>query len=201
MKQNKIIKIAITGGIGSGKSTVCEIIKKIGYPVYSCDEEYRELIGNGTLLAELVEEFGQKILNVDATLNRRILSEIVFGNEEKLKRLNSITHGKIFNSMFDKAGKYSGLVFFEVPILFEGGYQKLFNKIIVVERSTEKRIESVILRDGLNENEVKKRLNSQIDYDNYDFTKYYVIHNTTNITNLRDKVLNIITKINKLYSL
>ncbi len=201
MKQNKIIKIAVTGGIGSGKSTVCKIIKENGYPVYSCDDEYCELIDKGDLLSELVQEFGQEIINSDATLNRKKLAEIVLGNEEKLKRLNTVTHAKIFTSIFAKAKKNSGLVFFEVPVLFEGGYQNLFDEIIVVERSLEKRIESIVIRDGLKENDVKKRLNNQINYDDYDFAKYYVIHNTTNISALRNRVVNTITKIDKLYSL
>ena len=100
MKQNKI-KIAVTGGIGSGKSTVCKIINSLGYPVYSCDEVYKSVLRDGQTVAELVKEFGKQILNFDGSLNRPALSAIVFDDEEKLKNLNKITHLKIFKKLFE----------------------------------------------------------------------------------------------------
>ena len=75
-----------------------------------------------------------------------------------------------------------------MPLLFEGGYEEYFDGVVVVLRDKNDRIKSVLKRDNLSENEVIKRLNSQIDYDNHDFAKYYVIHNNSNLSDLREKV-------------
>lgn len=176
MKQNNI-KIAVTGGIGSGKSLALGIIKSKGYPVFSCDEIYKELLNGGVLPEILAGNFGREILNADGTLNRKALSSIVFSDEKKLQKLNEITHPEIFNEIFSRAENCEGLVFIEVPLLFEGGYQKLFDKIVVIERDEEQRILSVVKRDKLSREEVQKRISKQQKYDNIDFAKYYVIHN------------------------
>lgn len=187
MKQSKI-KIAVTGGIGSGKSTVCKIIHSLGYPVYSCDEVYKLVLQDGQTVAELVKEFGEQILNCDGSLNRPALSAIVFGDEAKLEKLNKITHPKIFEKLFEISTNDDGVVFYEVPLLFEGGYEKLFDKVLVVLRDRKARINSIMVRDSLTEEEVNNRLNKQFNYDNTDFAKYYVIHNDGNIDDLRREV-------------
>ena len=177
MKQSKI-KVAVTGGIGSGKSLALKIINSKGYPTFSCDEIYRDLLLGGDLTKSLAAEFGNGILNADGTLNRGALSKIVFEDSGRLKKLNEITHPEIFKEMFRRAEVYEGLVFFEVPLLFDGGYQNLFDKVIVIEREVSQRISSVIARDGLTEEEVKKRIEKQYKYNLSNFTKYYVTHNS-----------------------
>lgn len=193
MKQSKI-KIAVTGGIGSGKSTVCKIINSLGYPVYSCDEVYKLVLQDGKTVQELTVEFGKEILNADGSLNRSALSAIVFNDEGKLERLNKITHPKIFEKLFKISSNDEGVVFYEVPLLFEGGYEKLFDSVLVVLRDKKERIDCVMSRDNLSEEEVVSRLNKQYNYDINDFTKYYVIHNDGNIDDL-------MLKINKLLSI
>lgn len=194
MKQNKI-RIAVTGGIGSGKSTVCKIIHSLGYPVYSCDEVYKSVLRDGQTVAELVKEFGEQILNFDGSLNRPALSAIVFGDEEKLKNLNNITHPKIFKKLFEISADDKGVVFYEVPLLFEGGYEKLFDSVLVVLRDKKKRIDCVMKRDNLSEEEVISRLNKQYNYDIEHFAKYYVIHNDGNIDDLMREATNFLSKI------
>lgn len=193
MKQSNI-KIAVTGGIGSGKTTVCNLIKKFGYPVFSCDEVYAELINSGKLTERLVGEFGEEILT-EGKIDRRKLSACVFGDEEKLQKLNEITHPKIFEEMFAQAEAFSGLVFFEVPLLFEGGYQNLFDEVLVVLRRVEDRILSVKLRDNLSDEEVRKRIDNQFNYDIDNFAQYYVIHNQGKINDMADIVHDILLKI------
>lgn len=194
MKQSNI-KIAVTGGIGSGKSTVCKIINSLGYPVYSCDEVYKLVLQDGQTVSELAKEFGEQILNCDGSLNRPALSAIVFGDEEKLKKLNKITHPKIFEKLFKISSNNEGVVFYEVPILFEGGYEKLFDSVLVVLRDRDKRINCVMSRDNLSEEEVVSRLNKQYNYDIENFAKYYVIHNDSNIDDLMRKVTTFLSKI------
>lgn len=191
MKQNNR-KIAITGGIGSGKSCVSEIISAQGFPVFSCDKIYSELLNDGDFLSAIEKNFGGVV--EDGKLDREKLSAEVFCDSEKLKRLNSLTHGKILNAAFGKM-KGEELSFLEVPLLFENGFEKLFDGVIVVLRDFEKRVQSVMLRDKLSRNEVILRIKSQIDYDNYDFTKYYVIHNNSNFGDLRINALKVLDKI------
>lgn len=199
MKQNKI-KIAVTGGIGSGKSTVCKILKSLGYPVYSCDETYKKVLQDKNTLEELKDVFGEKIINLDGTLNRGALSELVFADEEKLNKLNSITHKKIFKKMFSDSEQEEGVIFFEVPLLFEGNYQNLFNDVLIIFRDKNDRINSVMARDGLKEEEVKIRLNKQYSYNQIDYVKYYVIHNDGNFDDLHTKINNFLADLKSKYS-
>jgi dephospho-CoA kinase len=194
MRQNNNLKIAITGGIGSGKSTIARIIKEKGYPVFSCDETYAQLVKDKNFLKILADEFGD-IYDENGELDRGKLSHIVFSDNNKLERLNEITHPKIFEKMFEDAAKLNCLCFFEVPLLFEEGNQKLFDGVIVVCREKDKRIESVMHRDNISEEEVRKRINSQYNYDNSNFAEYYVIHNNSNINNLQMEIDGVLAKI------
>lgn len=195
MKQNKM-KIAVTGGIGSGKSTVCKIIEDFGYPVFSCDKTYAEMLNDGFFNDDLVKEFGRVVIDSDGKLNRTKLGEIVFSDGNKLQRLNSITHPKIFDKMFaDAENCTSQLCFFEVPILFDYGYEKLFDNVIVVLREEEERIRSVMSRDNISSEAVSQRVKNQYNYQNNDFAQYYVIHNNCNFGKLSDKIEKILLKI------
>lgn len=194
MKQNNL-KIAVTGGIGSGKTTVCKIIKEKGYPVFSCDEIYAELLSGGKLTEDIVKEFGNGILNGSGGIDRRKLANCVFGDNERLQILNSITHPKIFEEMFARAENCGEVVFFEVPVLFEGNYQNLFDNVIVVLRDRKSRVEYVKIRDNITDEEVEKRINKQFNYDNAGFTQYYVIHNRGKIDDLRDVIDGMLFKI------
>lgn len=196
MKRNNI-KIAVTGGIGSGKSLACSCIRELGYVTYSCDEIYAELLQGKELCSTLAREFGSDVIAQDGSLNREKLSSIVFEDELKLKKLNAITHKAIFNEMFRRAELNNGLVFFEVPLLFEGGYQALFDGVIVILRSETDRIESVMERDKITAAQVKKRINSQFDYVNKDFAEYYVIHNNGDLCQFKQNVAITLKKISE----
>lgn len=195
MTQNNV-KIAVTGGIGSGKSTVCEIITKQGYPVFSCDKIYSELLNSAEFLKKINKEFGG-VLCADGSLNRQVLSDAVFNDAAALKKLNAITHPEIMSSAFKKM-EGSRLAFLEVPLLFENGFESLFDGVIVVLRNLEDRINSVTFRDKLDREQVQKRINKQFDYDNFDFTKYYVIHNCGNLTDLELKTRQAVQQIIKI---
>lgn len=191
MKRNNI-KIAITGGIGSGKSSVAEIIAAEGYPVFSCDKIYSELLSDGDFLFEIERSFPGAVKN--GKLDRKRLSAEVFGDEEKLKKLNALTHGKILNAAFCRMEEEK-ISFLETPLLFENGYEKLFDGVVVVLRDFEKRVDSVMRRDKISREEVILRIKGQIDYDNYDFTKYYVIHNDLKLSDLKENTLKILDMI------
>lgn len=191
MKQSNV-KIAITGGIGSGKSSVAEIIAGEGYPVFSCDKIYSELLCDKTFLSEIEKIFPGVVKG--GKLDRRMLSSEVFKDTGKLKKLNALTHDKILCAAFCKMEE-ERLSFLEVPLLFENGFEKLFDGVVVVLRDFEKRVDSVMQRDKISREEVILRIKSQFDYDNYDFAKYYVIHNNSNFGDLKLNALNTLNSI------
>ena len=186
------IKVAITGGIGSGKSTVSKIIAERGYNVVSCDDIYSELLTDKDFLNSLSAHFKDAVSN--GVLDRHKLSEIVFKEEENLKRLNALTHPVIMqNALLKMQGE--GINFCEVPLLFEGGFENLFDKVIVVLRDKSSRINAVTARDNLDILTVEKRIKSQINYDNRNFEDYYVIHNDGSTDKLRIDTIQIIKKL------
>lgn len=185
-------KIAITGGIGSGKSAVSKIISEAGYKVYSCDEIYSKLL-EGELTVKIAKIFESVVVN--GKLDRKKLSGIVFSDADKLKTLTDLTNGEVIKYALSEMDKLKCLSFCEVPLLFENGFEELFDGVIVVTRNKEERIKSVILRDNLTEDEILSRIDSQFDYDNCNFAKYYVIHNNRDIAYLEQQTKNILCKI------
>lgn len=194
MTQNSV-KIAVTGGMGSGKSAVCGFLRAEGYPVFSCDEIYAELCANPQFLQKIGANFGD-VLTSDGALDKKKLANKVFGDKNLLKKLEEITHPAIMQQLFKRA-TLRGLNFCEVPLLFEKGFQKYFDAVIVVLRDKNDRIAAAVKRDGSDEKSVVLRMQNQIDYDNYDFTKYYVINNAGNLDNLKEKTKEILCLINK----
>ena len=183
MTQNSF-KVAITGGIGSGKSCLSQIIKGRGYPVFSCDEIYSDLLGGEGLIDKICKIFGDVKLP-DGSLDRKKLSSIVFSDEGKKKQLEKLTHGAIMERALSKMEGHK-LSFLEVPLLFENGYEKYFDGVIVVLRDLSKRIEALVKRDNTDEKSVINRIKSQIDYEKLDFANYYVTHNDYNLNFLED---------------
>lgn len=195
MKRNSLKKIAVTGGIGSGKSTVCKMIEAAGYPVISFDGVYGELLTSGTLTGELRASFGDDIITATGEVDRKALARKAFSSAENIEKLNKITHPAIFKAAFKKAERYGGVCFFEVPLLFEGNYQGLFDGVIVVMRDLSRRIEDVTHRDGISREEVKDRIKRQYNYNNGGFEEYYVIHNDGTIDNLLSKVAKVLSDV------
>ncbi len=154
-------KIAVTGGIGSGKTTVIKILEKMGYPVFSCDEISRGLWQEESYLKVLAEAFPM------CTENGRIvkskLTALVFSDEKERKRLESIAHPRIMRELLDgMEGK--PICFAEVPLLFEGGYEDLFDGVILVVRDRAARIAAVMARDGCGRAEVESRIAAQLGH-------------------------------------
>lgn len=198
MTPNKRI-YAITGGIGCGKTAVSDILRELSYAVFSCDRIYAELTqSGGALVAELERAFGC-VTTPNGTLDRRALSKRVFGDAAARKRLDSITHPVIMRELLNRAERAEGaIVFCEVPLLFENGFESLFNGVIVVMRSLTERINAVMARSGLNEKDVLARIQAQFDYSTIDLGSYYVIENNGDMDELRKKVKKILQNITKL---
>ena len=156
-------KIAITGGIGSGKSAVCRILKERGYPVFSCDEINRTLLSEKSYLDGLCALFPACVK--DGKLNKAALSALVFSDKEALKTLNAYAHPRISERLRRDMDGARKTCFAEVPLLFESGMAKQFDYAIVVLRNKEERIRAVVARDGLTAEQAKARMKQQFDYD------------------------------------
>ncbi len=156
-------KIAVTGGIGSGKSAVCRILKERGYPVFSCDEINRTLLSEKSYLDGLCALFPACVK--DGKLNKAALSALVFSDKEALKTLNAYAHPRIAKRLRRGMEGARKTCFAEVPLLFESGMTKQFDCAIVVLRNKEERIRAVVARDGLTAEQAKARMRQQFDYD------------------------------------
>ncbi len=154
--------IGLTGGIGSGKSTIANFfsIKKI--PVYIADEQAREITNSSEIIYKIKQQFGNSFFE-DGILNRQLLANLVFDNPQKLKSLNNIIHPAVkiyFEEWFSKQTKYP-FVLYESAILFESGNYTMCDYIITVTAPIETRIERVVSRDKTTEEQVLKRINNQ----------------------------------------
>ena len=187
---------AITGGIGSGKSLVSEIIKGLGYTVFSADVVYANLLKTGDFSKQIYDVLN---LNYDSEkgFDRKEVSAVVFNNESKLKLLNEFTHNKVMNELLRLSKNETGIVFHEVPLLLENGFESRYDGVIVIYRNLEDRISSVITRDGLSKEEVLKRIKNQFDYENNDISAHTIIVNDGVKDNLTDKVKAVISEIEK----
>lgn len=190
--------VALTGGIGSGKSQAAALLRKQGYTVYSCDEIYKELSVDKNYLKDLKILFPMAVN--ENGLNRKALSEIVFNNPSELKKLNSFSHPKIMKELNRKIQNSVGWRFAEVPLLFEGGYEKNFDFIIVVLRDLEERISSVCVRDGVNKEEVLTRIFNQYDYTVFlkkskPLKNVFILNNDGSIEEMKYNLIKILEEI------
>lgn len=171
--------IGLTGGIGSGKTTVANHFIEAGIPVYIADDGARKIMQSPEILGEIEKIFGISIFE-NGVLNRQKLAEIVFNNPDKLKQLNGIIHPAVKKHFGNWIlnHKNSPFVIYEAAILYEGGSYKDCDKIITVTAPLETRIERVIQRDKTTRENVLKRINMQWS-DNQRLGKSdFVIENT-----------------------
>lgn len=191
-----MMKVAITGGIASGKSTVSEILRSLGYTVYDADKIYADLIKNEEIIRKVSSIVGVEPIISDGkiALDRKGVSEKVFSDKLLLKKLNEYTHKLVYEEI-EKIFKCCNqkLVFFEIPLLFESGGETLFDGVIVVTRDKSTRINALIKRNGFTEKQAEERIYNQIDYDNFDLTKHTVIRNDGDITELTEKVKDVLS--------
>lgn len=158
-----MLKIGVTGGIGSGKTTVCRIFKALKIPIYSADDRAKSLMTeNATLRTSIFSLFGEKAY-INNTLNRAYIASSVFNDKELLYKLNSVVH-PIVELDFEtwvKAQKSPYLIK-EAAVLIESGAFKLMDKILLVEAPHNLKLNRVILRDGVESEEVLLRMSTQM---------------------------------------
>ena len=159
-----MLKIGLTGGIGSGKSTVAKIFETLGIPVYYADTEAKRLMNSSETLKKVIRQnFGEATYENDQ-LNRKYLAGIVFNNPEKLELLNALIHPVTINDaeqwMQQQSAPYS---IKEAALLFESGAAENLDLIVGVYAPQALRIKRVMKRDGLTADEIMKRINRQVN--------------------------------------
>ena len=186
--------VAISGGIGSGKSVVSHLLTLLGYSVYDCDSRAKLLMNRSEdVKRELREAFGDDVITPQETVNRDVLSKIIFGNAEALKKVNSIVHPRVVAEIISLAGKCNDeYFFFETALPQESGLDKLADAVWLVTAPVEKRIERVIKRSGLTREQVMARIASQ-DYSNIKNNRVEYIINDEN-KSLTNQLLTLLTK-------
>ena len=159
-------KIGITGGIGSGKSTVCSLFAERGIAVYDSDSRAKQLMTESAKLRQqLIEAFGEECY-ADGALNRAYLAKQVFGNAEALSRLNAIVHPAVRADFRTWAEQQSGAyVILESAILFEAGFESEVDTTLAVMAPLEERIRRTMARDGVDRESVLERIAHQMSDD------------------------------------
>jgi dephospho-CoA kinase len=177
-----MIKVGITGGIGSGKTTVCEIFERLGVPVYYADKQAKYLMETDKNLREGIRQlFGDEAFDAENNLNRAFIAGIVFKDEEKLLALNALVHPAVkadydsWNAIL--ARKEYPYSLKEAALLVESGSYKDLDKLIVVSAPLEDRIKRVMARDNISEEQVKARIDAQLPESEKVKLADYVIDN------------------------
>ena len=155
--------IGLTGGIGSGKSTIAKVLKERGYPVYNTDREAKRIIAHNPAVRSQVETlFGSNVFDGDTYLTDRVAAQ-VFADESLLDKLNHIVHPAVSFDLRHWAKEQSGTCFVESAILFSSGLNRLCAKTVWIDAPEEMRIARTIARDGSDINKVRARVRAQKD--------------------------------------
>jgi dephospho-CoA kinase len=155
-----MLKIGLTGNIGSGKTTVAQVFELLGIPVFYADDEAKKVMVTDRLLIEGIKQaFGAQAYFDDGSLNRKYISGIVFNNKAELEKLNALVHPAVFRAFetFDQRHKDAPYVIREAAILFESGSYKMCDRAIMITAPLETRIARVMERDGISSAEVENR--------------------------------------------
>lgn len=162
-----MIRVGVTGGIGSGKSTVCRLLAERGVPVYDSDSEAKRLMGEDPMLrAALIEAFGSETFR-GGVLNRRYLADTVFRDRERLGRLEALVHPCVKRDFERWAAEHAAepYVVLECAILYESGMDAAVDRVVAVVAPEELRFVRVNARDGASAEEIRRRMAAQLSDD------------------------------------
>ena len=171
------VLIGLTGGIGSGKSTVAKRLVELGATEIDADLLAREAVAPGTQgLAEVAERFGSDLVDSNGALNRALLAERAFSSEENRKDLEAILHPKIQKLSRERIAQATGLVVYTIPLLVETNSTLPFDKILTVSAPVDLRVERLVQSRGMTEAEARARIAAQASDDQRESVADYVIN-------------------------
>ncbi|WP_019242877.1 MULTISPECIES: dephospho-CoA kinase [Bacillus] len=191
--------VGITGGIASGKSTVSNMIKGLGFTVVDADQAARDVVEPGKeALLEVVAAFGKEILNNDGTLNRAKLGSIIFNDDEKRLQLNAIMHPAIRKHMDEQkeAAFANGeeVVFMDIPLLFEGKTDDTVDVTLLVYVDADVQLRRLMDRNQFSHDEALARINSQLPLAKKKELADEVINNNGTLQETKEQLLTILNK-------
>lgn len=192
--------IGLTGGIGSGKSTVTDYLISKGFHVLDADKIAREIVLPGSeMLIQLTAVFGEEILLEDGSLNRKKLGEIIFSDSEKKRAMDSLMHTRILELIHERIFRIKEeaeemtpgntgpgntlkrkVIFIDAPLLFETGLDKSVGEVWVIDVDDETRIRRIMERDGLKREEILKRISTQMERSEKQRRADVILDNTGN---------------------
>ena len=192
-----MLKVGITGGIGSGKSTVSSFFSVLGVPVYDSDKRAKYLMQHdNSIIGTIKKEFGERSY-LNNQLNRSYIAEIVFKNESKLKQLNSIIHPAVrtdFNNWLSQNSN-AKFVIKEAAIMIESGAYKEMDKLIVVNAKRDQKIKRIKKRDHLSLEDIENRIQNQLSDEIRNQYADFIIENNSGKMELKQEVLSIYNKL------
>ncbi len=192
-----MLKVGVTGGIGSGKSTVSRFFSALGVPVYDSDQRAKSLMQyDDSIRSKIKIEFGDNAYHKNE-LNRSYLAEIVFKNESKLKQLNAIVHPVVKTDFINWLSQNSNakLIIKEAAIMIESGAYKDLDKLIVVNASRNQKIKWIKQRDHLSLEDIKNRIQNQLSDEIRNQYADFIIENNSGKRELKQQVLSIYNKL------
>ena len=195
------MKIALTGGIACGKSKVSQLFKKLGAEVISLDELSRQVVTPDSKgLNQLIERFGDVILNADKTLNRKALRDILLKDKANQKLIEDILHPKILEKMQMEIEKTKNkVIIVEIPLLVEKNLDYLFDRAIIVNCNEKNQLKRLIKRENISEKSAKQQISAQISAEErLEIAKKLptdVIENNSQIFEMEEKVANLYQKL------
>ena len=196
-----MLRVGLTGGIGSGKSTASNFFELFGSFVINADEEAKKILSsNETVQHELISEFGTDIIDASGEINKAKLARVAFQDEDQQQRLNSVIHPYIYNSIDDhfndvlKDGKFD-IFIVDGALIFESGYDVHMDYIIVVTALLKNRMERALARETLSREEILKRIELQWPEEEKVNLADFVIHNDGSEEDLKNNVKILIEKL------
>lgn len=185
------MRVGLTGGIASGKSTVSAILSELGAVVIDADRLAREVVAKGTPgLQQVVEAFGPEILTDDGEMDRAAVGRIVFEDEQRRKLLESIVHPLVFEryAALEAAAPRDGIVVHDIPLLAESGRVADFDAVIVVDAPHETQVDRLLRDRGMAREDAEARIAAQATREQRRAIATYVIENTGTREDLRQRV-------------
>lgn len=190
--------LGLTGGIGTGKSTVAKMLREKNIPVVDTDSISKEIIEYPEIIEKIKAEISSKIFNNENKLDRKKLSEIVFENKDKLKKLNEIMHPVILKKMWEEVEKLKKdykIIVVDIPLLFEINMENEVDKVLLIYSSKEIQIERIMNRDGRTREEAIKIINSQMPLYKKREKSDYIIQNNDSLEKLKKNLDKVVQKL------
>lgn len=198
VEDGKTLRVGLTGGVASGKSTVSAILRELGAVVIDADELARDVVAKGTPgLAAVVEEFGPELLTPEGDLDRPAMGALVFSDEDARKRLEAIVHPLVFERIVDleEHSPAGSVVVHDIPLLAESGRAHTFDAVIVVETPAEVQVERMLRDRGWSEEDARARIAAQVTPEERRALATYLIVNTGTREQLRARVVEVYGKL------